>query len=56
MAELDNTEARSVVAFLTKVGRQPDDMLRFFKLILKLKKNNTYMTNIELQMTYNIVV
>ncbi len=30
MAELDNTEARSVVAFLTKAGRQPDDMLRFF--------------------------
>jgi len=30
MAELDNTEARSVVAFLAKAGRQPDDMLRFF--------------------------
>ena len=30
MAELDNTEARSVVAFLTMAGRQPDDMLRFF--------------------------
>jgi DNA mismatch repair protein MSH2 len=30
MAELDNTEARSVAAFLAKAGRQPDDMLRFF--------------------------
>ena len=30
MAELDNTAARSVAAFLAKAGRQPDDMLRFF--------------------------